>query len=173
MAAAKLVAKEQDLNYEMTEPLKQAKIMEEAAKRYLAALAFTRLNSKRHTQLKADVKYDWVRNNMDSLPRIYERLTEMAGGYKTRDRPRRDPRGAGVALINTASRGRGGASPRQMWRRRRTRSPRGTRGSRKEVRKRTAALSTKEEIFPTSTTTGRRPAGTAAATSTESTSVQS
>ena len=32
----------------------------------------------------------------------------MAGGYETRDRPRRDPHGAGVALINTAGRGRGG-----------------------------------------------------------------
>ena len=45
IAAAKLVAKEQSLNYDLAEPIKQAKIMEEAAKRYLAALAFTGLNS--------------------------------------------------------------------------------------------------------------------------------
>ena len=76
--------------------------MEEAAKRYLAALAFTGPSSKRHTQLKADMKHELVQNNMGSLPRTYERLMEIAGGYGTRDRPHRDPRGAGVALINTA-----------------------------------------------------------------------
>ena len=32
---------------------------------------------------------------------------EIPGGYKTRDRPRQDPRGAGGALINTAGQGRG------------------------------------------------------------------
>ena len=32
---------------------------------------------------------------------------EMAGGYEKRDRPRRDPRGAGLALMNTDGRGRG------------------------------------------------------------------
>ena len=61
--------------------------MKEAAKRYLAALIFTGLNSEQHKQLKIDVKHDWVHNNTDNLPRTYERLMEMAGGYKTRDRP--------------------------------------------------------------------------------------
>merc|ERR1712194_333183 len=107
IAAAKLVAKEQGLDYDAADQVKQATIMEGAAKRYLAALAFTGLNSDRHKQLKADVRHDWVRNNTDSLPRTYERLMEMAGGYEKRDRPRQDPRGAGVALINTAGRGRG------------------------------------------------------------------
>ena len=107
IAAAELVAKEQGLNYEAAEAVKQDAIMEEAAKRYLAALAFTGLDSTRHKSLKADVKHDWVRNNVDSLPRTYERLMEMAGGYETRDRPRRDPQRAGVALINTAGQGRG------------------------------------------------------------------
>ena len=74
ITAAKLVAKEQSLNYDLAEPIKQAKVMEEAAKRYLAALAFTGLNSDQHKQLKADVRHDWVRNNTDSLPRTYERL---------------------------------------------------------------------------------------------------
>ena len=107
IAAAKLVAKEQDLNYELAKPLKQANIMEEAAKRYLTALTFTGLNSERHKQLKADVKHDWVQNNTGSLPRTHERLMEMAGGYETRDRPRRDPQGAGMSLINTAGRDQG------------------------------------------------------------------
>ena len=105
IAATKLVAKEQDLNYEATKAVKQDLIMEEATKRYLTVLAFTRLNSERHTSLKADVKHNWVRKNVDSLPRTYKRLIVMVGGYKTRDRPRRDPRGTGVALINTADRG--------------------------------------------------------------------
>jgi hypothetical protein len=104
IAAAKLVAKEQDLNYNLTEPIKHAKVMEEAVKRYLAALAFTGLNSKRHKQLKANVNHNWVRNNTDSLPHTYERLMEMVDGYKTRDRPHRDPQGAGVTLINTTGR---------------------------------------------------------------------
>ena len=65
--------------------------MEEAATRYLAALAFTGLNSERHKQLKAGVKRDWVPNNTDSLTHTYERLMKMAGGYETIDRPRRDP----------------------------------------------------------------------------------
>ena len=62
--------------------------MQEAATRYLAALAFTGLNSESHESLKADVKNDCVRNNMNSLPQTYERLMEMAGGYETQDRPR-------------------------------------------------------------------------------------
>ena len=68
MAAAKLVAKEQGLNYEAVKAVKQAVIMEEATKRYIAALAFTGLNSERHKSLKADVKHNWARNNVDSLP---------------------------------------------------------------------------------------------------------
>ena len=55
----------------MADPIKQANIMKEIAKRYLAALAFTGLNNERHKQLKADVKHDWVQNNTDSLPRTY------------------------------------------------------------------------------------------------------
>ena len=43
----------------------------------------------------------------DSLLRTYERLMEMSGSYNTRDRPRRDPRSTGVALLNTAGQGRG------------------------------------------------------------------
>ena len=56
IATTKLVAKEQDFNYELADPMKQSIISKEAAKRYLAALAFTGLNSKRHNQLKANVK---------------------------------------------------------------------------------------------------------------------
>ena len=96
IAAAKLVAKEHDMNYDAAKATKQESITQEAVTRYLAALAFTGLNSERHTSLKADVKHNWVQNNVDSLPRTYERLIEMAGGYETRDRPRRDPRGAGL-----------------------------------------------------------------------------
>ena len=81
--------------------------MQEAATRYLAVLAFTGLNSESHESLKADVKNDCVRNNMNSLPQTYERLMEMAGGYETQDRSSQDPRGVGMALINTAGQGRG------------------------------------------------------------------
>ena len=63
VAAAKVVAKEQGLNYEGAEAVKQAVIMEETVKRYLAALAFTGLDSTRHKSLKADVKHDCVHNN--------------------------------------------------------------------------------------------------------------
>ena len=38
--------------------MKQESIMQDAAKRYLAGLAFTEVNSKRHKSLKADVKHD-------------------------------------------------------------------------------------------------------------------
>ena len=58
----------------------------------MGALAFTGLNSERRRSLKADVKHEWVRNNIYSLSRTYERLMEMVGGYTTRDRPCRDPR---------------------------------------------------------------------------------
>ena len=74
IAAVKLVAKKQGLDYKATEGVKQAVIVKEVAKRYLTALAFTGLNSKRHTSLKADVKHDWVQNNVDSLSRMYECL---------------------------------------------------------------------------------------------------
>ena len=100
IAVVKLVAKEQILNYNLADPIKQAKFMEEAVKGYLASLAFTGLNSERQKQLKTDVRHDWMRNNADSLQRTYERLMEMAGGYEKRDRPRQDPRGAGVALYS-------------------------------------------------------------------------
>ena len=134
IAAAKLVAKEQELNYKMAEPLKQANIMEEAAERYLVALAFTGLNSEGHTQLKADVKHDWVRNKTGSLPHTYERLMEVPGGYETRDRPR---------TAQGPTRSRGGADqyrrPRsggaRLWRTRqrcRTRRPRWTRQTRQK-----------------------------------------
>ena len=52
IAATKLVAKEKILNYELAEPIKQETIMQEAAKRYLEALAFIGLNSERHKQLR-------------------------------------------------------------------------------------------------------------------------
>ena len=71
--------------------MQQTVVMEEATKRYLAALVFTGSNSKRHKSMKAGVKHNWVRNNVDSLPRTYERLMEMAGGYETSDRPHQDP----------------------------------------------------------------------------------
>ena len=57
------------MNYDAADPVKQATSMQDAAKRYLAAPAFTGLNSGRHKSLKADVKHEWVRNNVDSLPR--------------------------------------------------------------------------------------------------------
>ena len=63
------MAKEQGLNYKSVEAVKQESIIQGATKRYLAALTFTGLNSKRHKSLKANVKHGWVRNNMDSPPR--------------------------------------------------------------------------------------------------------
>lgn len=63
IAAAKLVVKEKHLEYKTLEGVKQAVLMKEASKRYLAALTFTSRNSEKHTQLKSDVKHDWVRNN--------------------------------------------------------------------------------------------------------------
>lgn len=82
--------------------------MEEAPKRYLEALAFIGLNSKKHKKLKSEVKRDWVCNNTNSLSRSHKQLMEMLGGYKgTRDCPRRDPKSPGVALLNTDSQGRG------------------------------------------------------------------
>ena len=55
IAAAKLVTEEQDLSYKSTPVMKQESIMQDAAKRYLVALTFTGLNSKRHRSLKADI----------------------------------------------------------------------------------------------------------------------
>ena len=52
ITAAKLVAKEQGLNYIMADNVKQAVIMEEASKRYLVALVFIGLNSKNHKKNK-------------------------------------------------------------------------------------------------------------------------
>ena len=80
----------------------QTVIMEEGSKRYLAPLAFNDLDCKKHKKLKADMKHDWVRNKTDSLPRSYEQLMEITGGYKVVcDRPRRKPKRPGVALIST------------------------------------------------------------------------
>ena len=100
---------------------------------------------------------------------------EMAGGYETRDRPRRDPRGAGMALINTADQGqgRGGRQVAADAATAQDGEPAGDAGIKEEERKRTAASPMKEESLLTSTTTGRRAAGTAAATSTGSTSARS
>ena len=41
IAAAKLVTKEQGFNYDAAKPVQQESIMQDATKRYLAALAFT------------------------------------------------------------------------------------------------------------------------------------
>ena len=103
-----LVAKEQGLNYDADKAVKQEYIMQDATKTYLTALAFTDLNSERHKNLKTEVKHNWVRNNVDSLPRTYECLLEIEGGYRSaRYKPRRDPRSPGMVFVNTTSRGRG------------------------------------------------------------------
>ena len=76
--------------------------MYEAAKIYLAALAFNGLNSNIHKNIKADVKHGWVRNDVDSLTRTYNRVIKVNGGYKgTQDRPHRNPKSPGVALRHT------------------------------------------------------------------------
>ena len=75
------------LNYKVADGVKQAVIMEEASKRYLMALAFTGLNSKKHKKLKLDAKHDWARNNTNSLSRTYKRLMEIAGGKQRNMQP--------------------------------------------------------------------------------------
>ena len=109
-------------NYDLADPIKQAKVMEEAAKRYLAALAFTGLNSERHKQLKADVRHDWVQNNTDSLPRTLQALD--GDGRRLQNKRQATPgptRSWGGADEHRRPRSVG-AWPRRTQRRRRTRS---------------------------------------------------
>ena len=73
ITAAKLVTKENCLNYKVANNVKKAVIMEEALKRYLTMLAFAGLNSEEHKKLKSDLKHDWVRNNTNLLPKGYTR----------------------------------------------------------------------------------------------------
>ena len=63
---------EQGLKYDAAGAVKQATIMQEATKRYLAALVFAGLNSESHKNRKAVIKHDWVHNNVDSLPKTYK-----------------------------------------------------------------------------------------------------
>ena len=109
---------------------------------------------------------------MDSLSRTYKRLIEMLGGYDTRDRPRSDPRGGGVALINTAGRGRGdqGQGARGNGVGPETKGNMATKKRKTRTRK---MRTSKRGDSPTPAQKGIQAVGTAAARSTGSTSVPS
>ena len=60
---------------------KKTALNNEAQERYLAALAVSGLNNKRHGRLKTSITNKWVTERIDILPKNMVELHKMTKGY--------------------------------------------------------------------------------------------
>ena len=78
-----------------------------AQKRYLACLWVRNLDQKRHYKMKQDIRDDYVRSRVDTMPKDYVEAMRVVDGYnarRARERGRQkttDPNLPGVAMVST------------------------------------------------------------------------
>ena len=80
LVATNLVAKEAGLDYGTANTAKKTEIMDIARQRYLTCLWVRNLDQRRHYKMKEDIRDDYVRGRVDTMPKDYVDAMRVVSG---------------------------------------------------------------------------------------------